>query len=112
MHAGSVVFTLIGFCGLYFIVGVAFLILVAREILRGPLVRHNPFVANGHGSPASLGSATWLRPWYALMTVMVAMFLILDGWNLGAGILHHLIARSGCRARRGDRGARPRLELE
>jgi cytochrome d ubiquinol oxidase subunit I len=33
---GSTVFTLIGFCGLYFVVGVLYLALVGREIGRGP----------------------------------------------------------------------------
>jgi cytochrome d ubiquinol oxidase subunit II len=41
-----------------------------------------------------------LEAWYALMALMVAMFLILDGWNIGAGILHHAIARSD--AERGE----------
>ena len=33
---GSTVFTLIGFCGLYFVLGVLYLLLVGREIGRGP----------------------------------------------------------------------------
>jgi cytochrome d ubiquinol oxidase subunit I len=33
---GSTVFTLIGFCGLYFVVGVLYLALVGREVHRGP----------------------------------------------------------------------------
>jgi cytochrome d ubiquinol oxidase subunit I len=33
---GSTVFTLIGFCGLYFVVGVLYLALVGREIHLGP----------------------------------------------------------------------------
>jgi cytochrome d ubiquinol oxidase subunit I len=33
---GDTIFTLIGFCGLYFLLGVMFLGLVAREIARGP----------------------------------------------------------------------------
>jgi cytochrome d ubiquinol oxidase subunit I len=37
---GSTVFTLIGFAGLYFVLGVLFLGLVAREIHRGPEVAH------------------------------------------------------------------------
>jgi cytochrome d ubiquinol oxidase subunit I len=36
MHSGTVLFTLIGFCGLYFVLGLLFLFLVAREIAHGP----------------------------------------------------------------------------
>ncbi len=36
VNPGDVVFTTIGFLGLYFVVGVAFLYLVGREIARGP----------------------------------------------------------------------------
>ena len=37
---GSTVFTLIGFTGLYFVLGVLYLALVGREISRGPGVQH------------------------------------------------------------------------
>ena len=37
---GSTVFTLIGFAGLYFVLGVLYLALVGREISRGPEVAH------------------------------------------------------------------------
>jgi cytochrome d ubiquinol oxidase subunit I len=36
VHAGTTLFTLIGFCGLYLLLGVLFLFLIAREIARGP----------------------------------------------------------------------------
>jgi cytochrome d ubiquinol oxidase subunit I len=37
VHPGTVLFTLIGFCGLYTVLGVLFLYLIAREIARGPV---------------------------------------------------------------------------
>jgi cytochrome d ubiquinol oxidase subunit I len=37
VHSGTVLFTLIGFAGLYFVLGVLFLFLVGREIGHGPL---------------------------------------------------------------------------
>ena len=37
VNSGDVVFTTIGFLGLYFVVGLAFLYLVGREIARGPV---------------------------------------------------------------------------
>jgi cytochrome d ubiquinol oxidase subunit I len=36
MHSGTVLFTLIGFTGLYFVLGVLFIFLIAREIAHGP----------------------------------------------------------------------------
>ncbi len=36
VHAGTTLFTLIGFCGLYLLIGVLFLFLIAEEIGRGP----------------------------------------------------------------------------
>jgi cytochrome d ubiquinol oxidase subunit I len=42
VHSGAVLFTLIGFCGLYFVLGVLFLFLVGREI------GHGPDPLNGH----------------------------------------------------------------
>jgi cytochrome bd ubiquinol oxidase subunit I len=36
VHSGTVLFTLMGFCGLYFVLGVLFLFLIGREIAHGP----------------------------------------------------------------------------
>ena len=36
VHTGTVVFTLIGFCGLYLLLGLLFLYLVGREVAHGP----------------------------------------------------------------------------
>jgi cytochrome d ubiquinol oxidase subunit I len=36
VHSGTTLFTLIGFAGLYFVLGVLFLFLIGREIMRGP----------------------------------------------------------------------------
>jgi cytochrome d ubiquinol oxidase subunit I len=36
VHSGTVVFTLIGFCGLYLALGILFLYLIGREIAHGP----------------------------------------------------------------------------
>lgn len=37
VHAGSTLFTLLGFCGLYFVLGLAFLYLLLKLIHRGPV---------------------------------------------------------------------------
>jgi cytochrome bd ubiquinol oxidase subunit I len=36
VHTGTVVFTLIGFCGLYLLLGLLFLFLIGREVAHGP----------------------------------------------------------------------------
>jgi cytochrome d ubiquinol oxidase subunit I len=36
VHSGTALFTLLGFCGLYFVLGLLFLFLVGREIAHGP----------------------------------------------------------------------------
>jgi cytochrome d ubiquinol oxidase subunit I len=45
VHAGSVLFTTLGFAGLYFVLGVLFLALVMKEIVHGP--RPHPPAARG-----------------------------------------------------------------
>ncbi|HEX5131637.1 MAG TPA: cytochrome ubiquinol oxidase subunit I [Candidatus Krumholzibacteria bacterium] len=45
VHSGTALFTLIGFCGMYFVLGVLFLFLVAREVVHGPV----PAAEGGHG---------------------------------------------------------------
>jgi cytochrome d ubiquinol oxidase subunit I len=37
VHSGTVLFTLMGFCGLYLGLGIIFLFLIGREIARGPV---------------------------------------------------------------------------
>jgi cytochrome d ubiquinol oxidase subunit II len=33
-----------------------------------------------------------VETWYAILAGMLALFVVLDGWNIGAGILHHRLA--------------------
>jgi cytochrome d ubiquinol oxidase subunit I len=44
VHSGTVLFTLIGFTGLYFVLGLLFLFLIGREIAHGPMP------LDGHGA--------------------------------------------------------------
>jgi cytochrome bd ubiquinol oxidase subunit I len=46
VHSGTVLFTLMGFAGLYLVLGVLFLFLIGREIAHGPVP------LNGHGPEA------------------------------------------------------------
>ncbi|HYB53939.1 MAG TPA: cytochrome ubiquinol oxidase subunit I, partial [Thermoanaerobaculia bacterium] len=50
VHSGTALFTLIGFCGLYLVLGVLFLFLVGREIAHGP-------APDGEDSPSGGGAA-------------------------------------------------------
>jgi cytochrome d ubiquinol oxidase subunit I len=47
VHSGTVLFTLIGFAGLYFVLGLLFLFLVGREIAHGPLDSRERSLARG-----------------------------------------------------------------
>jgi cytochrome d ubiquinol oxidase subunit I len=40
VHSGTVLFTLMGFCGLYFVLGLLFFFLIGREIAHGPGPAH------------------------------------------------------------------------
>jgi cytochrome d ubiquinol oxidase subunit I len=50
VHSGTVVFTLMGFCGIYLALGILFVYLIGREIAHGP-------VSLAEGAPAAPGAA-------------------------------------------------------
>ena len=75
LHAAS------GFCGLYLVLGVLFLFLIAREIGHGP----SPEPDRGRPMP---------ELWYAIAVLMLTAYVVLDGFDLGAGALHLFVARS------------------
>ncbi len=37
--------------------------------------------------------------WFVILVAMLAALAVLDGWNLGAGMLHHVVARSDAERR-------------
>jgi cytochrome d ubiquinol oxidase subunit I len=59
VHAGSALFTLIGFCGLYLVLGLLFLFLVGRELHHGPVTGAGGAgalrVGSGNGPEAAHG---------------------------------------------------------
>jgi cytochrome d ubiquinol oxidase subunit I len=57
VHSGTTLFTLIGFCGLYFVLGVLFLFMIGREIAHGPDIAPPPADAAFPHSPASAASS-------------------------------------------------------
>jgi cytochrome d ubiquinol oxidase subunit I len=57
VHSGTALFTLIGFCGLYLVLGVLFLFLIGREIAHGPDSSHAAALQapRGSGPEGTLG---------------------------------------------------------
>jgi cytochrome bd ubiquinol oxidase subunit I len=49
VHSGDVLFTLIGFAGLYFVIGITYLFLIGREVAHGP----TPLPGAAAGQPAA-----------------------------------------------------------
>ena len=83
---GDTIFTLIGFTGLYFVLGLLFLYLVGREIHHGPEDEHPP--------GAWRGTRRMIATWYAIVSFMLIVYVVLDGRNFGAGLLHWLVAKT------------------
>jgi cytochrome d ubiquinol oxidase subunit I len=57
VHPGSALFTLIGFCGLYFVLGLLFAFLVLREVAHGPREGATSAVAHEAVARSARGSA-------------------------------------------------------
>jgi cytochrome d ubiquinol oxidase subunit II len=92
VSAGNTLFTLIGFAGLYLVMGILFLYLVGREIAHGRA---------GHTAPSRRRSTRRWRGgclmealWFAIVAVMLAVYVVLDGFDFGAGFLHLHVART------------------
>ena len=90
VSAGNVLFTLIGFMGMYTVLG-------------DPLpVPGRPRDRRGAG--ARRQGLRRLRLvmetiWFCLVAVMIATYVVLDGFDLGAGVVHLLVARTDAERR-------------
>lgn len=40
-----------------------------------------------------------LETWFAILCFMLTVFALLDGWNIGAGVVHHFIGRNDAQRR-------------
>ncbi len=84
VSTGNTVFTLLGFAGMYAFVSVVFLFVMLRIVARGPdenrARRRNPLMET---------------LWFWLVASMLATFVVLDGFDLGCGILYLFVARDG-----------------
>ncbi len=90
VHSGTVLFTLIGFTGLYFVLGLLFLFLVGREIAHGPV----PLGTWRRGCRTGARGCMLVELWFAIAAVMLTAYVVLDGFDLGAGALHLYVART------------------
>jgi cytochrome d oxidase, subunit II (cydB) len=85
---GDAIFTLIGFTGLYFVIGLLFLGLTGREIGKGPKNQLSPQLS------LSERRCWYDRVWYAVVSFMLIIYIVLDGRNFGAGMLQWFVART------------------
>ena len=93
-RAGNAWFTLIGFMGMYTVLAMLWLFLVYREIELGPdpddaAARTKTQLRPGSGLRRTMGTI-----WFCLVAVMIAMYVLLDGFDLGAGAIHLLVAKT------------------
>ena len=93
-------FTLIGFLGMYVVLSILFLFLVYREIDAGPS-RATPWShrrSNGRNL-CRTGRSDMPTLWYCLVAFMIAVYVLLDGFDLGVGIVHLGVARTDAERR-------------
>ena len=72
---------------MYMLLGLLFLFLVHREI------EHGPGLASA-GVPVPEASSMIAIVWFCLVAIMIAGYVVLDGFDLGAGIVHLFVART------------------
>ena len=81
VSAGDVIFTTLGFAGLYLLLGILFVSRSSRKSTRGPVA-------------APIRRSLMETVWFAIVSAMLAVYVVLDGFDFGAGILHRLVART------------------
>ena len=96
VHAGTALFTLIGFCGLYSCSALLF------AVPRRPRDRARARLGARGGGP-------WLSSGSRIVVLMLTAYVVLDGFDLGAGALHLFVATHRRRAAPGARRDRPVL---
>ena len=95
VSAANVWFTLLGFMGMYTLLAILFLFLVQREINHGPEHVEGivPAPVNG-GKAMPQGGTNMGFLWFAIISVMLTAYVILDGFDMGAGALHLFLGRT------------------
>ena len=86
VSSGEALFTLIGFTGLYFLLGLLYLFLVGHEVMHGD--------AKPDTSHRGRGGAALIGLWFSILCLMIIFFAVMEGWDFGVGALHYLTARN------------------
>ena len=81
VNPGDVIFTTLGFAGLYLLLGMLFVV-------------HDPPRDQPRPGRAALRTPTMEAVWYAIVSGMLAVYAVLDGFDFGVGIVHRLVART------------------
>ena len=95
VSAGNGMFTLLGFMGIYTVLGILFLFLIGREIEHGPVAGHesvsalHPAARQGDGDKVNMASL-----WFWIVAAMIATYAVLDGFDLGAGAIYLIAAKT------------------
>ena len=79
---GNTLFTLLGFLGLYFAMGLLYVMLTFNVILKG---RSRPMNRIGRVLPAAPERSNMATIWFAILAVMLGMYIVLDGFDFGVG---------------------------
>ena len=94
VSAGNALFTLIGFMGVYTVLSILFLFLVSAKSSTGLNRSRRATGRTRIRRAQALGENAMEALWFCLVAVMLAGYVVLDGFDLGAGIVHHSVARN------------------
>ena len=84
VSAGNAWFTLIGFMGMYTVLAFSFCFWCIAKSSAGP----NPELdTRNRRCQAALRAGVMGTIWFCLVAVMLAVYVVLDGFDLGAGII-------------------------
>ena len=111
VSAGNTLFTLIGFSGLYLVIG------NPVPLSRGPRDRARARDPRSSGSDraragAGRGDRVMEALWFAIVAGMLAVYVVLDGFDFGAGFLHLVRGPDRRGATHGARRHRPGVGRE
>ena len=93
VSSGSVFFTLIGFMGMYLIMGLLYVLLMVREVAHGPEAEARRLRGEPRAPRRRREARSWRPFWFIAVAFMITMYVLLDGFDLGAGAIHLVAAR-------------------
>ena len=86
VSSANILFTTLGFAGMYTIMSLLYVVVLVKEVGHGPDPEPTPIAMAADEVMESL--------WFALVAVMLAMYVLLDGFDLGAGAIYFSVART------------------